>query len=329
LPSDTLKISTPAHIVYLLYLIKNKNTFKKPGRKITQEYFDSIVNENINEFDMEATEAIEDAVNQCKSQGCDLSTICRFSQSDKDALIDSLRQLDTLIPSLLAIDINKLTAADRDADVKQLMDKATETLLVIKGKFEQDLSFRVLATRMQPPPNAYTIFMKFFSTLEAPSASKDQTSNNKFTDLTECFISTFQSYLHQQSDVLDSDGLRSLIRLTDSDENDVHGTETFAKSRILGAILRCINTSCQLCESNRQYFVENGLCENLMKLFQKHKTDDLVLNVASQIIRSLLLDDDIRHAFGKSHEHAKFIASQLNGIDVLLAIGLGRSLDFT
>jgi hypothetical protein len=46
--------------------------------------------------------------------------------------------------------------------------------------------------------------------------------------------------------------------------------------------------------------------------------------MASMIIRSLLLDDDIRHAFGKSHEHAKFIASQLNGIDVLLHIGLGK-----
>lgn len=61
-----------------------------------------------------------------------------------------------------------------------------------------------------------------------------------------------------------------------------------------------------------------------MKLFEKHQTDDLILNMASMIIRSLLLDDDIRHAFGKSHEHAKFIASQLNGIDVLLHIGLGK-----
>ena len=119
-------------------------------------------------------------------------------------------------------------------------------------------------------------------------------------------------------------GLKSLINLTSSNEEDTDGTDTFAKSNILSAILKCINSSCQLCESNRQYFVENGLCENLMKLFQKHKTDDLVLNVASQIIRSLLLDDDIRHAFGKSHEHAKFIASKLNGIDVLLCIGLGN-----
>lgn len=116
-----------------------------------------------------------------------------------------------------------------------------------------------------------------------------------------------------------------LIKLISSNENDDSGTDKFAKSHILGAILKCINTSCYMCESNRQYFVENGLCENLMKLFQKHKTDDIILNAASQIIRSLLLDDDVRHAFGKSHEHAKYIASQLNGIDVLLHIGLGMA----
>ncbi len=120
------------------------------------------------------------------------------------------------------------------------------------------------------------------------------------------------------------EGLKCLIKLTSSDSNDTDGTDKFAKSKILASILNCINSSCQLCESNRQFFVENGLCENLMKLFEKHQTDDLILNMASMIIRSLLLDDDIRHAFGKSHEHAKFIASQLNGIDVLLHIGLGK-----
>lgn len=326
------------------------------GRKVTQEYFDSIVAENINDFEMTTQEAIEDAINQCKSQGCDISTICKFSKEEQTAFLDSLKKLDSLIPVILSFDSTKLTATEREAEVIETMDKTLEVLSIIKENFEKDLSFRVLATKMEAP-NAYAIFMKFFIKLQAPSASTDQSSNNKFNEFSMAFINTFQSYLHQQSDVLDTEGklfqniidkltsfiyyrisnkfysiilgLKALIRLTDSNENDQAGTDIFTKSQILSAILKCINTSCQLCESNRQFFVENGLCENLMKLFQKHKTDDQVLNTASMIIRSLLLDDDIRHAFGKSHEHAKFIASQLNGIDVLIHIGLGKKIILT
>lgn len=283
-------------------------------KKITQEYFDSIVNENINDFDMTPKDAVEDAVNQCKSQGCDVSTICKFSPALQEELTSAVRKLDQLMPEILAI---KTATPEKQTET---LTATNEILSTIRKKFEQDISYRVLGTRMEGP-NAYAIFMKFFVTLEAPSASEEQI-DNKFSGLTKNFINTFQSYVHQQSDILDTEGLKMLIKLTSSNEDDDSGTDKFAKSLILGAILKCINSSCQMCESNRQYFVENGLCENLMKLFKKHKTDDLILFSASQIIRSLLLDDDVRHAFGKSHEHAKYIASQLNGIDVLLNIGL-------
>ena len=301
---------------------KNKNTnlpkmVHEQTKKITQDYFDSIVNENINEFEMGTQEAVEDAVAQLKSQGCDLSTICKYSRAEQDELLDALKRLSEFIPTL-----NQ--ANKEDPCLKATIDDTLATLKIIKNKFNQDLSFRCLATRMEPL-NAYSIFMQFFSTLSPPSTNLDQSADNQFNLLIESFLNTFQSYLHQQADVLDTNGLKSLIKLTSSDEHDETRADVFANSHVLAAILKCINTSCQMCESNRQYFVENGLCENLMKLFLKHKTDDLILRVASQIIRSLLLDDDIRVAFGKSHEHAKFIASQLNGIDVLLYIGLGES----
>ena len=60
-----------------------------------------------------------------------------------------------------------------------------------------------------------------------------------------------------------------------------------------------------------------------MLFFGKHRGSDLVISDACVLIRSLLLDDDVRSEFGKSHEHAKYIASELNGLDVLLQIGLG------
>lgn len=269
------------------------------NKKISQDYFDSIVSENVNDFGMNQEEAIEDAINQLKSQGADLSTICKYPIEQQKELIDNLIKLSHIIPTL---------------NTQDQITKCIEHLNLIQSKFQQDLSFRCLATRFKPEPNAYQIFMSYFNSLKPKEINTE--INAQTVELIQTFLSTFQSYLHQQSDVLDSNGLRLLIRLTD-DENGFGDHNS-----IIQSLLKCINTSCQLCESNRQFFVENGLCENLMKLFVKHKTNNTILCDACQLIRSLLLDDDIRVAFGNSHEHAKFIASKLNGIDVLLHIGL-------
>lgn len=282
-----------------------------PSKKVSQEYFDSVVNENINDFGMSEQEAIDDAINQFKSQGVDLSIICKHSSDEKSLLLNSFRKLNDIIPKL-----------DEKCDA-QVRNSAIECLNIAKEKFNKDLSFRCLATAMKPEPNAYSIFMSYLENLKPPNHTETGLENDL---LIESFLNAFQCYLNQQSDILDSNGLRMLIRLTSSEDNDSSGISGFGShSSILNSLLKCINTSCKMSESNRQFFVENGLCENLMKIFYKHKTNDLIIIEACQLIRSLLLDDDIRVEFSKSHEHAKYIASQLNGLDILLHIGLGKT----
>jgi len=295
-------------------------------KKISQDYFDSIVNENVNDFGMTQQEAIDDAINQLNSQGADLSIICKFGSEEQGELFTALKSLNILIKK---INDHKKSESHLDSTVtpKDLTEEAVKELNVIKDKFNKDLSFRCLATKIQPPEeSAYQIFLSYFENLKSPrSTDTNQTNKSNDDDLIEAFLNTFQAYLYQQSDVLDSNGLRMLIRLTSSEESDMTGMSGFGShTNVLQYLLKCINTSCQMSESNRQFFVENGLCENLMLIFQKHKTNNAILCEACQLIRSLLLDDDVRVEFGKSHEHAKFIASQLNGLDVLLHIGLGK-----
>ena len=297
------------------------------AKKISQEYFDSIVNENINDFGMSQKEAIDDAINQLTSQGVDLNIICKFEFDERKELTDALKKLYELIECIN----NQKREQNGTSTFEELNKAAFCQLNIIKDKFNKDLSFRCLATKIQAPEkNAYQIFMTYFENLKSPtkSCSPESTEDiNKNDILIESFLNAFQAYLHQQSDVLDTAGLKMLIRLTSSEENDTTGTSGFGShSTVLQNLLKCINTSCQMSESNRQFFVENGLCENLMIIFQQHKTNNAILCEACQLIRSLLLDDDVRVEFGKSHEHAKFIASQLNGLDVLLHIGLSKYL---
>ena len=51
------------------------STFAGGGKRISQETFDDVVRENIEDFEMEKAEALAEAINQFKSQGVDLSVI--------------------------------------------------------------------------------------------------------------------------------------------------------------------------------------------------------------------------------------------------------------
>ena len=308
------------------------------SKKITQEYFDSIVKENMADFGMEQQEAIDDAVSQLKAQGIDLTTICKFPQQEQKQLLDAIRRVGDFVKKLYpanqgleSISEEKATSGSKEQNDKldepvqlsdALIDECLKDLEVIKATFDKDLSFRCLATSAKNGHNAYHMFLSYLNNLKYPT-EQDHSAHEKIDKLTSSLLSTFQSYLNQQSDALDSNGLRTLIRLTASNLNEAH-SGFGDRPVVLQPLLKCINTSCQMSESNRQFYVENGLCENLMQLFSKHKENDHILCDACQLVRSLLLDDDMRVEFGHAHEHAKYIASQLNGIDVLLQIGLGK-----
>jgi armadillo repeat-containing protein 6 len=288
-------------------------------KKISQEYFDSVVTENINDLGMSEQEALEEAIAQLASQGADLSIICKYTIREQNELLDSLKKLYDLMPKL-RVDYKE---EQGENIAQESIKNALDFLEKIREKFSKDLSFRCLATR-QPEPNAMQIFMSYFNDLRPPNVEIAAKFTKTYDQLIESFLCTFDSYLNQQSDVLDKKGLSMLIRLTGSDETELSGFGSHPN--VLKFLLKCINTSCQWNESNRQYLVENGLCENLMKIFMKHQANDEVLCETCQLIRSLLLDDDMRVEFSNAHEHAKFIASKLNGLDILLHIGLGEFL---
>jgi hypothetical protein len=270
--------------------------------KISQEYFDQIVNENLNDFGMSEEEAIEDAVNQLKSQGADLNLICKYSQAERQSLHDALKKVSELAPKLVL----------NTAPETELIEHTLEALNLIKLKFDKDISFRCFATKIEPQ-NALTTFLEYFKLLVQLDTNTEL--NYK---VIEVFLNTFQAYITQQNDILGWDGQKALLKLTDKNET-LH-----SNSIVLSSILKCINAACVMNEQNRQVFVEQGLCENLMQFFSTHSANDVVIRDLCQLIRSILLDDDLRVEFGKAHEHAKYIASKLNGLDVLLQVGLGN-----
>lgn len=73
-------------------------------------------------------------------------------------------------------------------------------------------------------------------------------------------------------------------------------------------------------EDNRQSLVSLGALGALVSLLQGHRASSKVVRGACKAIRAFTLDDDVRQAFGKAHEHARLLAEDHGLIAVCLEL---------
>lgn len=79
----------------------------------------------------------------------------------------------------------------------------------------------------------------------------------------------------------------------------------------LQLVLKWIRECCIKHEMNRQKIFNAGMLNNLKSVLSKK--DEASVSVVKEVcvvLRALTLDDDIRHEYGKAHEHAAAIARQ-------------------
>lgn len=85
-------------------------------------------------------------------------------------------------------------------------------------------------------------------------------------------------------------------------------------------LLQWMKECCLKHENNRQRIFKAGVFDKLKKLLVRESTTGSELRHICGVLRALVLDDDLRHAFGKAHEHASTIArGSLNIITNLLS----------
>jgi len=67
------------------------------ARKVSQETFDDVVNENMEEFDMSRKYALKDAINQFSKQHVDLSAIDITGGIGRKEVLDSIKELQSCV----------------------------------------------------------------------------------------------------------------------------------------------------------------------------------------------------------------------------------------
>ncbi|XP_062337331.1 armadillo repeat-containing protein 6 [Osmerus eperlanus] len=253
-------------------------------RRITQETFDAVVKENIEEFDMSPDEALREAVEQFQSQGVDLSCIV---QAVPTAVSDEQdEQAHEVLQALESLQIAQTSSGPSDTRVNEELQRFTHQCSL---GFAQ----RHLAAQKQ----AYPVIL---STCRASLGG----SGPLLTSLT-----ALASLMDGQPDLLDPEGRELLVRVLAAHRDDPDVT---------CVAVRAVRLCCLKHEQNRQDLVKAGVLALLVDALAQHAARASLVREACLALRVMTFDDDIRVTFGNAHEHAKMIVLEHGGLKVLI-----------
>lgn len=83
------------------------------GKRISQETFDDVVRENVEDFDMERSEALAEAINQFKSQGVDLENIDLTGGEGRKEMEDAMELLHVMSKDNQMYDVKTDTSTNK------------------------------------------------------------------------------------------------------------------------------------------------------------------------------------------------------------------------
>lgn len=234
-------------------------------RVISQETYDEVVHENMEQFSMTPEEAIEDAVKQLEAQGVDLSNII------KDLILNDDNELITSC-------LNQINIAIEDQNYGNIH----HTLDKLRIQLDKDIARRVYAGRN----GTYNSLIKLMKAC----------LNNG--TVIKAALKTITSLMTGNPDLLNDEGIALQIQILDN----------YPDIPTLQCLLRWIRECCIKHESNRQNIFNADIFNKLKKILIRDNASGPELRDACAVIRALVLDDDIRHEYGKAHEHASIIA---------------------
>ncbi|XP_027212248.2 armadillo repeat-containing protein 6 [Penaeus vannamei] len=254
------------------------------AKVVSQETFDSVVLENVVEFDMDIEDAINDAIKEFESQGVHLGTIVKnmHLSEDKKSIVHDI---------LVALE--KIKCA---ADGSPTESDIVEPLATFSTECKVSVAHRVLANNN----NAYEILIKLIKKIQGDSA------------LLAPSVKAMGALMEQNSDILTAEGSQLLLDLLKD------WTSRNEESRVPEYLARWSTECCLKHEQNRQNMVTAGALGILVAFLQGQKSNSKAIRTTSRAIRAFTLDDDMRQEYGKAHEHARLLVEEHGLIPVCL-----------
>ena len=233
---------------------------------ITQETFDAVVKENVEEFGMEMSEAVKDAKEQFEKQGINLGNIV-LSEKGSQVVVNAVQELFKSLSE----------------------EELIKNLKTIQECCQDDLAQRVLATNN----GAYSVLVRLLK----------EKSDSREVQLE--IVSTLVSVMNTNPDMLESQGVETLIRILDTETGD----------QLALAVLRLILVVSTKCEENRVTLISSGVLRPVTSCVSGHRPEHV--SMVCRVWVALVQDDDVRVPFGKAHENAREIVESHDALKLL------------
>lgn len=184
--------------------------------------------------------------------------------------------------------LERLTCAVNDKSYECV----PETLQELRLELDKDIGHRVFAGKRK----CYNILIELL---------RDCKKNHAILKST---LETITSLMSGYPDLLDDEGIALQIEIL----------EKHYDTATLQCLLRWIRECCIKHEVNRQKIFDTNIFEKLKKILVRADVGAQEIKDACSVIRALVLDDDIRHEYGKAHEHATIMAK--DALDVITGL---------
>uniref|UniRef100_A0A8B9H9I3 Armadillo repeat containing 6 n=1 Tax=Astyanax mexicanus TaxID=7994 RepID=A0A8B9H9I3_ASTMX len=251
-------------------------------RRITQETFDAVVRENIDEFEMDESEALREAIEQFESQGVDLSSIVKAvpKASSEETTEDQTHEVLQALESL-----------------RTALESSSTSMLADLKLFTEQCSLGFAQRYLAAQKEAYPTIL---SCCQSADEDKQKLS---------AALAALSALTDGQPDLLDAEGQGFLIGTLRTHQED---------PALTCLAVQTVRHCCLKHEQNRQDLVKAGVLRLLAGAITKHVKRPEVVKEACIALRVMTFDDDVRVPFGHAHEHAKMIVLEQNGLKVIV-----------
>ncbi|OWR50093.1 armadillo repeat-containing protein 6 [Danaus plexippus plexippus] len=206
-------------------------------RVITQDTYDEVVKENIDEFDMSPEEAIKEAIDQFEAQGVDLTNIIKdlaLGSGDKHLVLTTVEKLKEL--------------CSNNKNDTLIMNE----LEILKAECSKDIAHRVMAGKA----GAYNTLIDLLDEKLKMYKHVESEENKQFiVKILNCLV----ALMEVQPDLLDKKGVDLIDSCLDL-QND----------EIIIPTLKWINECCTKHEINRQNLFATNIGKKLKILLGKN-----------------------------------------------------------
>ena len=254
-------------------------------RVISQETFDSVVKENMDDFGLEKEEAIKEAISQFESQVCVYKITQSKCQTVNLPLLLQGVNLANIITSntshqdhLVVNALKKLSMNESENSE----DEIIEACKSIGSECSKGLAEKMVATK----EGAYDKLIEI-----TINEDKSESVRNEA-------LAALAALLDTNPDPFDQRGFVAIMQGLSSPSMTSNALEL--------ALVVCVRH-----EHNRQNLMRNDILKHLDAVFDSHPVR------VARIWQALVQDDDVRVPYGKAHENARAIVEEHQGLQKL------------